>query len=78
MNSQGNRAAKPLTVYKKFGGNDDGREKTGGGVKQTHSGLFSDIGKVAEIPRHKIIDLVERSQRHVHSVSNELSVKNAA
>ena len=65
-------------MNQKFRRDDDGREKSGGGVKESYAGLFADIGEMAEIPGDKIIDLVKRSERHMHGVGNKFPVKNPA
>lgn len=70
--------SKVSTVNEKLGSDDNGREKSGGGVKKTHAGLFPDIGEVTEIPCDEIIDFVKRSQRHVNGIGDKFSVENAA
>ena len=50
------------TMHQKFGRDYCRRKESGGGVEDTHAGLFSDVCDVSEIPCDEIIDLVERRQ----------------
>lgn len=65
-------------MHEKLGSHDHGREKSRGGIKQSHSCLLSDIGEVAEIPGHQIIDFMIRGKCDVDRISHEFAVEYAA
>ena len=63
-------------MNEKFGRDDDGREKTGGGIEKTNPRLLSDVGDMSEIPCDEIIDLVKRRQCDMYRIGDIFSVKN--
>ncbi len=67
-----------LRADEKFGRDDDGREKSGGGVEQTNPRLLADVCQMSEIPGHEIINFVKRSKGDVQRVSQIFAVKNSA
>src|SRR5215207_3338119 len=66
------------TVHQKFGRDDDGRKKSGGGVEKSDARLLADVCQMPEIPCHEIIDFVKRREGDMKRVRDEFTVKNAA
>ena len=62
----------------KFGRNDDGRKKSGGGVEKPQARLFADVCQMSEIPRNQIIDFVNRGEREMQRVGDKSAMEYAA
>src|SRR6476620_9082746 len=68
----------PLTVNKKLGRDADRRKESGCSIEQTHASLFSHVREMAEIPRHQVVDLMERRHRDMDRICHKFTVKDAA
>lgn len=65
-------------MNQKFRRYDHGGKEAGGGIKQPKTGLFADVGDMAEIPGDEVIDLVIGREGDVDRVGDVLAVKDAA
>ena len=66
------------TMDEEFGRDDCRRKEPGGGIEESDAGLFSHVRNMPEIPGDEVIDLVERRQRDVKGIGDELPVKDPA